>query len=121
MVKHNKIQGACHKSAGISALRSPISARLVALTAYQVRFSPVLVHSVSAARGAQLEQALGCLSEHDVHGTRVTIEYDINVNRMDIDLEETCLQLLAHVSHLTELRSQIAKFEIKLFVGVFHG
>jgi phosphate transport system protein len=44
---------------------------------------------------AQLDQALGCLSEHDVHGTRVIIEHDINVNRMDIDLEEMCLQLLA--------------------------
>src|ERR1700674_2880422 len=44
---------------------------------------------------AQLDQALGCLSEHDVHGTRVIIERDINVNRMDIDLEEMCLQLLA--------------------------
>ncbi len=44
---------------------------------------------------AQLDQALGCLSEHHVHGTRVIIEHDIDVNRMDIDLEEMCLQLLA--------------------------
>src|ERR1700726_3641651 len=44
---------------------------------------------------AQLDQALGGLSEHDVHGARVIIEHDINVNRMDIDLEEMCLQLLA--------------------------
>jgi len=44
---------------------------------------------------AQLDQALGCLSEHDIHGTRVIIEHDINVNRMDIDLEEMCLQILA--------------------------
>jgi phosphate transport system protein len=44
---------------------------------------------------AQIDRALGCLSEHDVRGTRVVIERDINVNRMDIDLEEMCMQLLA--------------------------
>jgi phosphate transport system protein len=43
----------------------------------------------------QMEQALACLSEHDVRGTRVIVERDINVNRMDIDLEEMCLQFLA--------------------------
>jgi phosphate transport system protein len=44
---------------------------------------------------SQVERALGCLSEHDARGTRVIIERDLNVNRMDIDLEEMCLQLLA--------------------------
>ena len=44
---------------------------------------------------AQIEAALTCLSEHDVRGTRPIIESDIDVNRMDIDLEETCLQFLA--------------------------
>ena len=44
---------------------------------------------------AQIEAALACLSEHDVRGTRPIIESDIDVNRMDIDLEETCLQFLA--------------------------
>jgi phosphate transport system protein len=44
---------------------------------------------------AQIDRALGCLSEHDVRGTRLIIERDINVNRMDIDLEEICMQLLA--------------------------
>src|SRR6266481_1312342 len=44
---------------------------------------------------AQIDRALGCLSEHDVRGTSAIIERDINVNRMDIDLEEMCLQLLA--------------------------
>jgi phosphate transport system protein len=44
---------------------------------------------------AQIDSALGCLSEHDVRGTRVIIERDLNVNRMDIELEEMCLQLLA--------------------------
>jgi phosphate transport system protein len=43
----------------------------------------------------QMERALGCLSEHDSRGTRIIIERDINVNRMDIDLEETCLQFVA--------------------------
>jgi phosphate transport system protein len=44
---------------------------------------------------AQLDRALGCLSEDDVRGTRVIIERDVNVNRMDIELEEICVQLLA--------------------------
>ena len=44
---------------------------------------------------AQIESALGCLSQHDVHGTRMIIEQDSNVNRMDINLEEMCLQFLA--------------------------
>jgi phosphate transport system protein len=44
---------------------------------------------------AQIEAALACLSEHDVRGTRPIIESDIDVNRLDIDLEETCLQFLA--------------------------
>jgi phosphate transport system protein len=44
---------------------------------------------------AQLEGVLACLSEHDVRATRMIIEQDSNVNRMDIDLEETCLQFLA--------------------------
>jgi len=44
---------------------------------------------------AQIDAALACLSEHDVRGTRPIIESDIDVNRMDIDLEQTCLQFLA--------------------------
>jgi phosphate transport system protein len=44
---------------------------------------------------AQIVGALGCLSEHDVPGTRMIIEQDTNVNQMDIDLEEMCLQFLA--------------------------
>jgi phosphate transport system protein len=44
---------------------------------------------------AQLEGVLACLSEHDVRATRMIIEQDSNVNRMDIDLEEFCLQFLA--------------------------
>ncbi|MGC2492435.1 phosphate signaling complex protein PhoU [Candidatus Binatus sp.] len=44
---------------------------------------------------AQIESALRCLREHDVPGTRMIIEQDSNVNQMDIDLEEMCLQFLA--------------------------
>jgi len=44
---------------------------------------------------AQIESALACLNAHNVHGTRMIIEQDCNVNRMDIDLEEMCLQFLA--------------------------
>ena len=43
----------------------------------------------------QMERALACLSEHDVLGTRIIIERDTNLNRMDIDLEEMCFQYLA--------------------------
>ena len=43
----------------------------------------------------QMERALGCLNDHDVRGTRVIVERDLNVNRLDIDLEEMCLQFLA--------------------------
>jgi phosphate transport system protein len=43
----------------------------------------------------QLERALVCLKEHDVGDARIIIEQDINVNRMDIEVEETCLQFLA--------------------------
>ena len=44
---------------------------------------------------AQIESALACLNAHDVRGTRMIIEQDSNVNRMDIELEEMCLQFLA--------------------------
>jgi phosphate transport system protein len=44
---------------------------------------------------AQIEAALACLSEHDVGGTQPIIETDLDVNRMDIELEEACLQFLA--------------------------
>src|SRR5580700_6768290 len=44
---------------------------------------------------SQIDRALGCLSEHDVRGARSIIEHDIDLNRMDIDLEEMCMQLLA--------------------------
>jgi phosphate transport system protein len=43
----------------------------------------------------QIETALQCLRDHDVQRTRVIIESDLNVNRMDIDLEEACLQFMA--------------------------
>ncbi len=43
----------------------------------------------------QIERALACLSEHDIPGIRLVIEQDINVNRMDIELEEMCLEFMA--------------------------
>jgi phosphate transport system protein len=61
----------------------------------------------------QIDRALGCLSEHDVLGTRVIIERDLNVNRMDIDLEEMCLQLLAlHQPVAGDLRLTTAVMKI---------
>ena len=62
---------------------------------------------------AQIESALVCLSEHDVHGTRMIIEQDSNVNRMDIDLEEMCLQFLAlHQPVAQDLRLIAAAMKI---------
>ena len=43
----------------------------------------------------QLERALVCLKEHNVSDARIITEQDINVNRMDVDVEEICLQFLA--------------------------
>lgn len=43
----------------------------------------------------QLERVLGCLKEHNFTDARTITERDTNVNRMDIDLEEMCLQFLA--------------------------
>jgi phosphate transport system protein len=43
----------------------------------------------------QLERALVCLKDHNVGDARTITERDVNVNRMDIDVEEICLQLLA--------------------------
>jgi phosphate transport system protein len=62
---------------------------------------------------AQIESALACLSQHDVHGTRMIIEQDSNVNRMDIDLEEMCLQFLAlHQPVAKDLRLIAAAMKI---------
>jgi phosphate transport system protein len=44
---------------------------------------------------AQLESALRSFAEHDIGAARVIIEHDNAVNRMDIEVEELCLQLLA--------------------------
>lgn len=43
----------------------------------------------------QLERVLVCLKEHNVTDARTITERDTNVNRMDIDVEEMCLQFLA--------------------------
>lgn len=44
---------------------------------------------------AQIETAPECLSKHDVRLTSAIIEQDLNLNHMDIDVEEMCLQFLA--------------------------
>jgi phosphate transport system protein len=62
---------------------------------------------------AQIESALGCFSQHDVRGTRMIIEQDSNVNRMDIELEEMCLQFLAlHQPVARDLRLITAAMKI---------
>ena len=62
---------------------------------------------------AQIESALACLSAHDVRGTRMIIEQDSNLNRMDIDLEEMCLQFLAlHQPVAKDLRLIAAAMKI---------
>ena len=43
----------------------------------------------------QLERALLCLTEHNVGDAPTIIGRDASVNRMDIDVEEMCLQFLA--------------------------
>jgi len=43
----------------------------------------------------QIESALRCFTEHDIRGARLVIDRDASVNRMDLELEETCLDLLA--------------------------
>jgi phosphate transport system protein len=43
----------------------------------------------------QLERALVCLKEHNLSDARTIAERDIDVNRMDVDVEEICLQFLA--------------------------
>src|SRR5215469_2100794 len=43
----------------------------------------------------QLERALVCLKDHNVSDARTITERDVNVNRMDIEVEEICLQFLA--------------------------
>lgn len=44
---------------------------------------------------AQIESAIRSFAEHDIRAARMIIERDNAVNRMDIELEELCLQLLA--------------------------
>ena len=53
------------------------------------------INKMGALVVAQIEAALACLSEHDTGGTHAIVETDLDVNRMDIDLEEACLQFLA--------------------------
>jgi phosphate transport system protein len=50
----------------------------------------------------QLERALVCLKEHNLSDARTIAERDIDVNRMDIDVEEICLQSLPFISRWLE-------------------
>jgi phosphate transport system protein len=44
---------------------------------------------------SRLETALRAFAEHDLETARAIIERDVDLNRMDIEIEESCLQLLA--------------------------
>jgi phosphate transport system protein len=44
---------------------------------------------------SRLETALRAFAEHDLEAARAIIERDVDLNRMDIEIEESCLQLLA--------------------------
>lgn len=53
----------------------------------------------------QIDDALQALAAHDVGAARITIERDASVNRMDIEIEELCLRLLAlHQPVASDLR-----------------
>ena len=43
----------------------------------------------------RLGTALRAFAEHDLEAARAIIERDVDLNRMDIEIEESCLQLLA--------------------------
>jgi phosphate transport system protein len=61
----------------------------------------------------QIEDALRALAAHDIGAARTTIERDIGVNRMDIEIEDQCLRLLAlHQPVATDLRLVAAALKI---------
>ena len=61
----------------------------------------------------QLERALVCLKEHNVSDARTITERDVDVNRMDIDVEEIGLQCLAlHQPVARDLRFITAAMKI---------
>jgi phosphate transport system protein len=61
----------------------------------------------------QIDDALRSLSAHDIDAARTTIERDSGVNRMDIEIEEQCLRLIAlHQPVATDLRLIAAALKI---------
>jgi phosphate transport system protein len=61
----------------------------------------------------QLERALACLKDPDVADAHAITERDVNENRMDIDVEEICLQFLAlHQPVAGDLRFVTAAMKI---------
>lgn len=60
-----------------------------------------------------IERAARCFAEHDVAGAHAIIEHDISVNRMDIEIEEECIRLLAlHQPAASDLRLITAAIKI---------
>jgi phosphate transport system protein len=61
----------------------------------------------------QLRHALRDLIDHDLSSARRLIERDVIVNRMDLEIEERCLQLLAlHQPVAADLRTVAAAMKI---------
>ena len=61
----------------------------------------------------QIDAALRALAAHDIGAARTTIERDTGVNRMDIEIEDQCLRLLAiHQPVATDLRLITAALKI---------
>ena len=61
----------------------------------------------------QIEDALRALAAHDVSAARTTIERDADVNRMDIEIEDLCLRVLAlHQPVANDLRLIAAGLKI---------
>jgi phosphate transport system protein len=61
----------------------------------------------------QIEDALRALAAHDVSAARTTIERDGDVNRMDIEIEDLCLRVLAlHQPVANDLRLIAAGLKI---------
>lgn len=61
----------------------------------------------------QLDDAMRAAAAHDVTAARTTIERDADVNRMDIEIEDLCLRLLAlHQPVANDLRRIAAGLKI---------
>lgn len=78
---------------------------LSALSAGLIQMGEIVVN--------QIVCALDCFANHDVSGARAIIERDTDVNRRDIELEESCLHLLAlHQPAAVDLRLVTAAMKI---------